>query len=222
MSDKHGSGHLHRARRILAAAGMSVVLLGLAGCIDVVQYLSGSADDVDIYFRLTLQKSVFELVNALGDAPQDMDEIFKDFNLNEDEVVRELPPGVEADYRPVNTDFDYGFELRYSVPRSILGATSEPGNPFIPLLTPRGLSIPLSEGNGSSETDEFASAFLGSAKYRLFISKRLVSRVSAARILAGPESTAVTITDLPDVWLLEFPLSLWYTSDYSPVLEVLF
>lgn len=222
MSNEQGHGGIRRTRRILAAAGVAAVILGLSGCIDVVQYLSGSADDVDIYFRLTLQKSVFELVNALGDAPQDMDEIFRDFNLNEDEVVRELPSGVEADYRPVNTDYDYGFELRYSVPRSVLGAVSDQGGPFIPRLTPRGLSVPLSEGNGSAETDEFASAFLGSAKYRLFISKRLVSRVSAARILAGPQSTPVTITDLPDVWLLEFPLSVWYTSDYSPVLEVLF
>ncbi len=43
-----------------------------------------------------------------------------------------------------------------------------------------------------------------------------------ARVLAGPESVPVNITDLPDVWLLEFPLSLWYSSDYTPTLEILF
>ena len=69
---------------------------------------------------------------------------------------------------------------------------------------------------------ERPDAFLGGTKYRLMISKRLVSRISEARVLTGPDSIPIGITDLPDVWLIEFPISLWYGAEHSSTLEILF
>lgn len=209
--------------RFLAASAVLVTVILLSGCLDIVQYISGSASDIDVYFRVTLQKSVFALASTFGDAPQDLDQMFEDeFNLNEEDVVAELPPGVLADFQSINTDFEFGFELRYSVPRAVLDSLPDAEAAFVPRVSPQGIWIPLGEGNEAGESDEFASAFLGGTKYRLMISKRLVSRISEARVLAGPKSVPVGVTDLPDVWLIEFPISLWYGSEHSSTLEILF
>ena len=146
----------------------------------------------------------------------------EEFNLNEDEVLKELPAGVTAEFNMVNSDSEFGFELMYTASRVELGRLSESEAAFVPRVTPWGMTIPLSEGGGSEESDEFAGALLGSAKYRLMISKMLVSRISDARIIAGEESHPVTITDLPDIWLLEFPIGAWYSSDGTSRVEVVF
>jgi hypothetical protein len=208
--------------RLLTVSVLLAVVVLLSGCIDVVQYISGSALDIDVYFRLTMQKSIFEMASSFGEQPQDLDAMFEEFDLNEEDVVAELPPGVEASFESINNDSEFGFELRYSAPRAALDSLEDGEAEFVPRVSPWGIVIPLGEGNGSADSDELADAFLGSAKYRLMISKRLVSRVSEARILAGPVSTPITVTELPDVWLLEFPMNLWYASDHAPTVEVLF
>lgn len=212
-----------RITRFLVLAAILGSAILLSGCLDIVQYISGSATEIDVYFRLTLQKSIFGLASAFGDAPQDLDKMFKEqFDLNEEDVLADLPPGVVAEFQPVNTDLEFGFEMRYSVPRGILSSLSDTEAVFVPRVSPWGISIPFGEGGGSGESDQFAEAFLGSAKYRLMISKRLVSRISEARVQAGPESVPISVTDLPDIWLLEFPMSLWYSSDHLATLEILF
>jgi hypothetical protein len=85
------------------------------------------------------------------------------------------------------------------------------------------MTIPLGAmGEDAAEGDQFADAFLGSSKYRLMISKRLVSRISAARLYTGDESIELPVIDLPDVWLLEFPVAVWFSSDGIPSVEVIF
>jgi len=198
------------------------MLVGLFGCLDVVQYVSGTATEIDVYFRLTLQKSIFELANSMGDEPQDLNKMFEEqFNLEEGEVLDELPPGVEADFASLNTESEFGFVLTYTVPRALIDELSDDEAAFVPRVSPWGMFIPLSAGEGQ-DTDEFAQAFLGSAKYRLMISKRLVARVSAARVVSSERSVDVSVTDLPDVWLVEFPVSLWFGASGTPSLQILF
>ena len=211
-----------RIVRFLATLVLLVAVVLLSGCIDLVQYISGSASEVDVYFRLTMQKSIFEMASAFGEEPQDLDAMFEEFDLNEEDVVAELPQGVVANFESINSDSEFGFELRYSASRAALDSLQDGEAAFVPRVSPWGILIPLAEGNGSAESDEFADAFLGSAKYRLMISKRLVSRVSEARVLSGPVSIPISVTELPDVWLLEFPMNLWYSSDYSATVEILF
>jgi hypothetical protein len=209
-----------RAARVIAALA---AVLALAGCLDVVQYVSGSAGEIEVFLRLTLQKSVFELASSMGGEPQNLDEMFEqEFNLNEDEVMGELPPGLEAEFSSVNSPSEFGFELRYRASRALLESAPDGDAAFVPRISPTGMSIPLGEGQGGEGSDEFAAAFLGSSKYRLLISKRFVSRVSEARLVAADESYPVTVIDLPDVWLLEFPIGLWVGSTEASVLEVLF
>ncbi len=127
-----------RIRRALAGSAVLVAAILLSGCLDVVQYISGSESEIEVYFRFTLQKSVFELGSAFGGAPQDLDLMFEGFQIHEEEVVAELPPGVAADFQSVNTDLEIGFELRYSAPRSVLESLSDADAAFVPCVSQGG------------------------------------------------------------------------------------
>lgn len=210
-----------RAVRIAALAVVLGAAVLLTGCLDVVQYISGTSNEIDVYFRFTLQKGIFELAGQMGGEPANTDEMYEEFDLNEEEVTAELPPGVDASFRSINNESEFGFELEYTAARSAIDALDEGEADFVPRITPQGISIPLGEGN-EGESDEFADAFLGSAKYRIMISKMLVSRISRARIVAGDEARPIVVTELPDIWLLEFPVSYWFNSAELPVVEVLF
>lgn len=209
---------------IAIAAGIG---LTLTGCLDVVQYVSGGgSDEIEVYLRLTLQKSIFELAGSMGGEAQDLDQMFEEqFDLDEEDVVAELPPGVAARYERVNTAHEFGFVLSYSAPRSVLGSLPESEGAFVPRVTQRGMVIPLGpsgESGDAGDGDQFADAFLGSSKYRLMVSKRLVSRVSQAWIHTGADSVSLTVIDLPDIWLIEFPVSLWFTAESDASVEVVF
>lgn len=128
----------------------------------------------------------------------------------------------------MTTEYEFGFELEYSAPRNILDGERSPDDVFIPSIRRDGLTIPISaEESGESEMgggegDEIASAFLGGSKYRLLISKRLVSRVSQARLVTPEASTPVHIMELPDVWMVEFPAAQWLSAPRGTRLEVIF
>lgn len=217
-----------RALRVVAI--VVVVTIALAGCVDVVQYISGTGSTIDVYLRLTLQKSAFEMANSFSDEPQDLDEMFdEEFDLDRENVLNELPPGVEATFETVNDEFEYGFVLSYSATREVLAGAAEGGDgAFVPRVTPRGMTIPLAqsteggEGASQGQGDEFANAFLGGSKYRMLISRRLVSRISSARLVSGDESIPVSVIELPDVWMVQFPVSLWLMSQEGATIEIAF
>lgn len=217
-------------RRSLITAAVVALFLLLVGCIDVVQYISGDSNSIDVYLRLTLQKSAFEMASAFGDETQDLEQMFEDdFDLNEAEVLGEMPPGVDASFEQINTEFEYGFELRYSAPRGTFAELSAAGGAnggaFVPRVTSRKMVIPLSEGEGNEgggEGDEFAAAFLGGAKYRVFVSKRLVSRISAAYLDDGGEAIDLEVTELADVWMIAFPVSLWLSGEGIPSVHIVY
>ena len=166
------------------------------------------------------------MANSFSDEPQNTDEMFaEEFELDRDEVLQELPPGLEADYQQVNDEFEYGFVLTYSASRETLAGLEREEAALVPRVGTRGMTIPLAEGGSGGggsggEGDEFAAAFLGGAKYRVFISRRLVSRISEARIVTSTDSTEVSVVEFPDVWMVQFPVSLWLMSEEAPTLEI--
>ncbi|TVQ18193.1 MAG: hypothetical protein EA382_17985 [Spirochaetaceae bacterium] len=212
-------------RRVRTAVTIAAVAVVVSGCVDVVQYISGSGSTIDVYLRFALQKSAFEMANAFSDQPQNLDQMFaEEFNLERAQVLATLPEGIAADYRALNTEFEYGFELSYSADRDVLARVDGAGA-FVPRIGPSGMSIPLAESSGGGdggEGDQFAAAFLGGAKYRVFVSRRLVSRVSSARLVTAQQAIDVSVVELPDVWMIEFPVSLWLMAAETPTLEVVF
>ena len=206
----------------ILAIGAAVLVLG--GCVDIVQYVSGTSREISVFTRITLQKSIFEMGAAFGGEEQDIDEMLEsEFSLDEAAVLKGMPPDMTAAFSPVNTEYEYGFELRYSADRARFAEIPDDEGMFVPRIDPRGMWIPLSDGAAEGgEIDPTGAAFLGSSKYRLMISKRLVSRISSAYLETAEGVHDITVSDLPDIWLLEFPVSLWFSSRSAPVVRVSF
>lgn len=216
-----------KKRRIAVAISVFAMIAVLSGCVDVFQYVSGTANTLDVFLRVTLQKSAFELAASFDEEPQDLDQMFREeFALDQDEVVGELPSGLDAEFRQVQNEFEFGFELEYQLPRAQSQTLSDGDAPFVPRVTQRSITIPLAEASegsdGQGEGDEFAAAFFGSSKYRLAISKRLISRVSSARLHSSGEVIELEVFDLPDIWMIEFPISYWLMASTPPSVEIIF
>jgi hypothetical protein len=84
------------------------------------------------------------------------------------------------------------------------------------------ISLPVQESENAGGEDE-GDAFLASAKYRLIVGKeicpdnpRFVVRNRAGEVLDEPE-----VLDVPEVYVAEFPLMLWLSSQESLELAIL-
>ena len=212
---------MKRAKTALAMAIVVAVLM-LGGCLDVLQYVSGTSYDVTVFTRFTIERSVFQVAAAMGADPSEMEmEMTEELPLDEAAVTGELPEWLSAEFNTIDTPMEYGFELRYTAPREQLARLRDDEAELVPRVGRSSMVIPLSGGSDTS-SDPVAGAMLGTAKYRLMISKLFLSRVSAAHLVDGEEVHELTVTDLPDVWLIEFPISLWFGAGEAPRIEVIY
>ena len=208
--------------RVLLALLVVGTLLVLGGCVDVLQYISGTSYSVSVFTRFTLQKSIFEAAAAFGgDSSQTMPDLSEEIPLDQATITDEMPPWLDASFEPIDTEMEYGFEMRYTAPREELARLPDDEAGLVPRVLIDRITIPLSAGS-ETPNDPFSTALLGSAKYRLMISKLFLSRVSAAYLVDGDEMNELAVTDLPDVWLIEFPMSLWFGATGTPRIEVWF
>lgn len=227
------TGAGRRGVRRLRVVALVVAIGTLTGCVEVVQYISGSADTLEVFLRVTLQKSAFELAAEMGGESGDLDETFEEeFNLEEDDVLGDLPEGINAGFEQVNTEFEYGFELRYKVARTLIAnliergelSLNDPDDAFLPQVSDTGITIPLAEGGegGGADPggDQWAAAFLGGSKYRLMVSRRLAPSIDAARLVTATGTTELSVTELPDVFLIEFPVLLWFNAGDTARIEL--
>ncbi len=195
---------------ILAAA-----TLLLTGCLEVVQHIgSGPGDSVDNYVRVTLQRGIFSFAEAFGGEAMTDEDFAEEFGMSEQEVLEDLPAGVSARFEPVITEFDFGFSLRTTTDRSF---RSDEGA-FVPMIRDGSLYIHLPPGD-EEEADE-AAFFLASAKYRIILDKEVMPHVSSAEIVGTGGTTQVDVTEFQNVWLLEFPVLLWFSGGNKPVIQV--
>ena len=107
----------------------------------------------------------------------------------------------------------FAFSLEYDRSIDIEEASNSQGMPFFAQIKDEALRITLpgmGEGDGM---DEMALMFLSSSKYRLTISKSVIESISNV-VLQGKESTTnLEFMDLPDIFLVEMPISLLFNSE---------
>lgn len=197
--------------RALLIAGTTLLL---TGCLEVVQHIgTGSGNTVDNYIRITLQRSIFSFAESFGgEAPSD-DEFAREFGMTENEVMKDLPEGVTAQFEPIVTDYDYGFALTTTTNRSF---RAERDAAFIPQLVGDELHVMLPPGN-DEEANE-AAFFLASAKYRIIVDKTILPILQEANLInTRGESVPVDLTEFQNVWLVEFPVLLWLSAGDQPL-----
>lgn len=189
-------------KNILRFIFVLLICLFFTSCVDYVQSISYSNGKYKMYYKVTLSKVLFAMVD------EDPEELFEDFD---EEALTELPENV--DVKPVNTDLEVGAEFTVLIDPHTTNDDEKlllpkiAGNKcFIPFLLGDNKSISDSVKSKDSEDEAFTEAFLSSSKCRVLISKNVLPSIETAYFEGkGSQNYSIPIFNYGDNYCLEIP-----------------
>ena len=189
-------------KNIIRLVSVLLICLFFTSCVDYVQSISYSNGKYKMYYKVTLSKVLFAMVD------EDPEELFEDFD---EEALTELPENV--DVKPVNTDLEVGAEFTVFIDPHTTNDDEKlllpkiAGNKcFIPFLLGDNKSISDSVKYKDSEDEAFSEAFLSSSKCRVLISKNVLPSIETAYFEGkGSQNYSIPIFDYGDNYCLEIP-----------------
>lgn len=189
-------------KNIIKLVSVLLICLFFTSCVDYVQSISYSNGKYKMYYKVTLSKVLFAMVD------EDPEELFEDFD---EEALTELPENV--DVKLVNTDLEVGAEFTVLIDPHTTNDDEKlllpkiAGNKcFIPFLLGDNKSISDSVKSKDSEDEAFTEAFLSSSKCRVLISKNVLPSIETAYFEGkGSQSYSIPIFDYGDNYCLEIP-----------------
>lgn len=189
-------------KNIIKLVSVLLICLFFTSCVDYVQSISYSNGKYKMYYKVTLSKVLFAMVD------EDPEELFEDFD---EEAHTELPEN--ADVRPVNTDLEVGAEFTVLIDphtnnddEKLLLPKIAGNKCFIPFLLGDNKSISDSVKSKDSEDEVFTEAFLSSSKCRVLISKNVLPSIETAYFEGkGSQNYSIPIFDYGDNYCLEIP-----------------
>jgi len=196
-----------KIRKCSRAASALAACAVLASCLDVTQGISGDGTAVEVQTRVALSTAMLELGASMGGGELPEDGLGLD-GTPFDPATMDLPAGVSTTSSSFETELERGYELRMVGLRK---AFAEWSADFVPVIGADSILVTLPATDGADE-EGFATAFLSMAKYRLVLSRKLVSALPAARIEAGGKSFPGTVYRMSEVYIVELPLVLWLAS----------
>lgn len=189
-------------KNIIKLVSVLLICLFFTSCVDYVQSISYSNGKYKMYYKVTLSKVLFAMVD------EDPEELFEDFD---EEALTELPENV--DVKPVNTDLEVGAEFTVLIDPHTTNNDEKlllpkiAGNKcFIPFLLGDNKSISDSVKSKDGEDEAFTEAFLSSSKCRVLISKNVLPSIETAYFEGkGSQNYSIPIFDYGDNYCLEIP-----------------
>lgn len=189
-------------KNIIRLVSVLLICLFFTSCVDYVQSISYSNGKYKMYYKVTLSKVLFAMVD------EDPEKLFEDFD---EEALTELPENV--DVKPVNTDLEVGAEFTVLIDPHTTNDDEKlllpkiAGNKcFIPFLLGDNKSISDSVKSKNSEDEAFTEAFLSSSKCRVLISKNVLPSIETAYFEGkGSQNYSIPIFDYGDNYCLEIP-----------------
>lgn len=189
-------------KNIIRYVSVLLICLFFTSCVDYVQSISYSNGKYKMYYKVTLSKVLFAMVD------EDPEELFEDFD---EEALTELPENV--DVKPVNTDLEVGAEFTVLIDphtnnddEKLLLPKIAGNKCFIPFLLGDNKSISDSVKSKDNEDEAFTEAFLSSSKCRVLISKNVLPSIETAYFEGkGSQNYSIPIFDYGDNYCLEIP-----------------
>jgi hypothetical protein len=193
-------------RKFLLLSIILLVVFSLTSCIDYVQSISYKDGKYHFYNKVTFSKLLMEM------SDEDVDDFMEEFD---EDVVSSLPDFVSAN--PVETDLEVGAEISFSInPKE----ATEEQKTFLPKKSGNKYFIPFmfseefSSGDFDDyEDDELAFAIFSSAKCRVLISKKIISKIEDAYFEGtDDENFEIPVFDYGDSFCLEIPFVIFFES----------
>ena len=195
--------------KLLTRLLMAVSVLLLAGCFDVYQHVTKEGNGhVSVYFKIAMAKAFLSMAsNSGGGTPQPPEDPFVDFQ-NSQMVMS--AKGLGSSVTRVDTDNEFGVVMQSSLDlgsKPVRDAMNTPAGPMVPQVSDSGITLFFPSQGPQSNKDQNSGTVLTAFKYRLSVGKALMPTLSKVVLRTGGTETVIAAVDLPDMYLIEVPLS---------------
>jgi hypothetical protein len=186
-------------------------ILSLFGCLDIYEHVSKEANgNINVYLKLTVAKSLLSMSNSGSDTANanPFDSIT---GPNGSEITKEITDVLKGTLTKVDTELETGLAIQLSLnlkSKDVQSYLQSDDVPLLPKIDDKKIVFSFSNPNTSStEDNQMGMALLSSYKFRLTISKSVCSSISKVILSTDELDYKPQIISLPDMYLIEVPLS---------------
>jgi hypothetical protein len=199
-------------------------VLALFGCLDIYEHVSREANgNINVYLKLTVAKSLLSMSNSGSDTPNTnpFDSIT---GPNGSEVTKEITDVLKGTLTKVDTELETGLAIQLSLnlkSKDVQSYLQSNDVPLLPKIDDKRIVFSFSNPSSSStEDNQMGMALLSSYKFRLTISKTVCRSISKVVLSTDEVDYKPQIVSLPDMFLIEVPLSYLMKSSQKTELIV--
>ncbi len=207
----------------------SLILLGMitllfAGCFNITQHISKEGNDLHVFVKFSVSKSIFEISGSMGTAKAEENPCEDVFKFNEDQIINTFPKNIDAEYKKVDSELECGYEMYITVDmnsKEYKKLKKDNAPAFLPIIDAKEIFIAFpqdeEEDNGD---DQMAAGFMASAVYKLSLNRNVVEKIKSASFINADETFEVSFIELPDIYIIEVPLAYWISSSSDGALVI--
>lgn len=179
-------------------------------CVEIVQTIDFCDGNYKIGYRLTLNKTLL----AMGG--EDSETFLDDMDFSD------LPEGVTANTIDTSLDIGFGFDIIVDPKtteeiRDFLPKVLKDGRIEIPLIA-KDFITDMEESEYSSESETIRQAMLSSAKWRVYITKNLLSSISKVYLENTYRTQKLEYFEIGDVYVINIPI-IFIEKDTDLIIE---
>ncbi len=91
-----------------------MLTLLFAGCFNITQHISKEGNDLNVFVKFSVSKSIFEMSKSMGGKSDDdpCEDIYK---FNEDQIINTFPKSFKAKCEKVDTELECGYEMYITI-----------------------------------------------------------------------------------------------------------
>jgi len=216
MNKKEKYHQIFKRKKVIGIIVFSLMVLFLSGCFNIAQHISKDGNDLNVFLKFVVSKSVFEMSSSLGGSKSDDNPCEGVLEFNEEYIISGIPENIEARFVKVDNDLECGYEMYMSVDVKSkdykkLKRSNAPA--LFPLIDDGEIYIKFpqndEEGGGG---DQMGAAFMSTAVYRLTINHNVIDEIESVTFKTADESYDISYIELSDIYIIEVPLAFWIAS----------
>jgi hypothetical protein len=198
----------------------SLILLGMltllfASCFNITQHISKEGNDLNVFVKFSVSKSIFEMANSMGGKSDEnpCEDVFK---FNEDQIINTFPKNIKAEYKKVDSELECGYEMYITIDmnsKEYKKLKKDNAPAFLPIIDKKEIFIAFPQDEEEDkDDDQMAAGFMASAVYKLTLNRNVVEKIKSASFINADETFEVSFIELPDIYIIEVPLAYWISS----------
>jgi len=209
-------------KRWISLGLVVLTILVMAGCFNITQHISKDGDNLEVFIKFSVSKSIFEMSKSMGGKSNEnpCEDIY---TFNEKQIIETFPKSVKADCKRVDTELECGYEMYLTVDtnsKDYKKMKKDDAPAFVPLIDKNEIYIAFPQDDEEEEDDQMAAGFMASAVYQLTMNRNVVKNIKSISFKNADESFDVSFVELSDMFIIEVPLAYWISSSSDGALVI--